>query len=418
MTHLLPRCIERALIVALVAVLTACGGGGSSDGDTSPSVVSPTVEGANAQSLYVGAGPAGLTDRIVNLPYTRVRVCLPGTNTCQTIDHVLVDTGSTGLRLLASAVSLPLPGSSVAGKPLYNCVQFIDQSYMWGTVNRADVHMGGPQLDGETAANLPIQLVGTSGAPAAPSTCAPLDFMPNDTVNALGANGILGVGPARHDCGTGCHSSDDNGYYYVDNGSGSIAGTAVSLSDQLQQPVSLFAIHNNGVVISLPAVPSTGAASATGALIFGIGTQANNTPGTVDVLTPNPNGYFSTTFRGRTLTKGFVDSGSNGWFFGVTTDPDYTLCPSAPQWYCPSGTVSLQAINSSIYSAPSTVNFAITHAQTLFNNASNYALSHLAGPIEDEEAFDFGLPFFYGRQVYTAINDADTPLGSGPYVAY
>jgi hypothetical protein len=33
-------------------------------------------------------------------------------------------------------------------------------------------------------------------------------------------------------------------------------------------------------------------------------------------------------------------------------------------------------------------------------------------------AFDWGLPFFFGRQVFTAIEGASTPGGSGPYFAF
>ncbi|MBV9619664.1 MAG: DUF3443 family protein, partial [Gammaproteobacteria bacterium] len=32
--------------------------------------------------------------------------------------------------------------------------------------------------------------------------------------------------------------------------------------------------------------------------------------------------------------------------------------------------------------------------------------------------FDLGLPFFYGRNVYTAIEQQSTPGGTGPYYAY
>jgi hypothetical protein len=32
--------------------------------------------------------------------------------------------------------------------------------------------------------------------------------------------------------------------------------------------------------------------------------------------------------------------------------------------------------------------------------------------------FDWGLPFFYGRTVYTAIESQATPAGVGPYFAF
>jgi hypothetical protein len=44
--------------------------------------------------------------------FTSVTICVPGQSSCQTIGGVLVDTGSSGLRLLGSAVSLTLPRPS------------------------------------------------------------------------------------------------------------------------------------------------------------------------------------------------------------------------------------------------------------------------------------------------------------------
>lgn len=419
MTHSLTlRHVGRALVLSLVWLLASCGGGGGSS-NTPPSLAVTVPPGANVQALRVGPGPAG-SGRVVNLLYTSVRLCVPGSTTsCQTIDNVLVDTGSTGLRLLNAAVSLPLPLVKVSNQQLYNCVQFIDQSYMWGPVATADVYLGGTALDGEKAASLRIQLAGTAGAPAAPSVCASTGFEAITAVSDLGANGILGIGTDREDCGIDCEFITNNGYYHVDQGGGDLTGIAISRAEQLLQPVTRFVVNNNGSLISLPAVPSTGAASATGALIFGIGTQANNTPGTVSKLAPNPSGYFTTTFDGRTLIKGFVDSGSNGWFFGVDNDPAFPTCQgTATDWYCPTSTLTLQAVNSSVNGQTSTVNFSIANAIALFSNANTYAMSNLGGPIGDDLSFDFGLPFFYGRQVYTVISGANTPLGSGPYVAY
>jgi hypothetical protein len=32
--------------------------------------------------------------------------------------------------------------------------------------------------------------------------------------------------------------------------------------------------------------------------------------------------------------------------------------------------------------------------------------------------FDWGVPFFFGRNVFVAIEGSSTPGGTGPYVAY
>jgi hypothetical protein len=52
---------------------------------------------------------------------------------------------------------------------------------------------------------------------------------------------------------------------------------------------------------------------------------------------------------------------------------------------------------------------------------SDAAFGGLAGPASTPPApayFDWGLPFFYGRNVYTAIEGATAPGGTPPYWAY
>ncbi len=38
--------------------------------------------------------------------------------------------------------------------------------------------------------------------------------------------------------------------------------------------------------------------------------------------------------------------------------------------------------------------------------------------VNDIRGFDFGLGFFFGRSVFTAIEGQGTPGGAGPYFAY
>ena len=93
--------LRAALPVLLATLMTACGGGGSGDSapvtpPVSPPIVQPVPD--NTLALTVDAGPAG-GGRNINLLYASVTVCQPNsTSQCKTIDHVLVDTGSTGLR--------------------------------------------------------------------------------------------------------------------------------------------------------------------------------------------------------------------------------------------------------------------------------------------------------------------------------
>ena len=143
--------IGRALSLAWVAVMaTACGGGG---GGTS-AVQQPDED--NVLRVTVDSGPNG---NAVNALYATVTICEPGSATnCQTIDHVLVDTGSTGLRLVSGVIASGLNlirTTTGSGSTLLNCAQFLDNSFAWGPVVTVDMRLGG-----KNAANIPIQVIG------------------------------------------------------------------------------------------------------------------------------------------------------------------------------------------------------------------------------------------------------------------
>ncbi|MFZ0312963.1 MAG: DUF3443 family protein, partial [Candidatus Korobacteraceae bacterium] len=92
----------------------------------------------------------------------------------------------------------------------------------------------------------------------------------------------------------------------------------------------------------------------------------------------------------------------------------------AQEWFCPSTspdnlTASNQGTN---MSSGVQVSFSIENAEDLFNT-DNAAFSTLGGPyIATPAAFDWGLSFFYGRDIFTAIDGASTSGGTGPYFAY
>jgi len=85
--------------------------------------------------VSVNAGPTG---QFPNTVLTSVTVCVPGTQTCQTIPNVMVDTGSTGLRLLASVLTIALPPvtSPTTGHAYSECTDFAD-GVTWGAVSAA-----------------------------------------------------------------------------------------------------------------------------------------------------------------------------------------------------------------------------------------------------------------------------------------
>ncbi len=374
-------------LLAVVLLAPACGGTGGSPAAAS----SPAVN--NVQPVQVDLGPAR---DYVNGLFTSVTICVPGTSTCQTIDDVLVDSGSEGLRLLSSVVTLPLvPSTDTAGNALANCVTFADNTYAWGAMSKVSV-----RLAGEQAASVPTQLIGAPGIPDAPSDCSS-GATAADTVSALGANGILGIGVFREDCGGACAGPDPPKIYYACGRSG-CTPASMPLASQLQNPVWLFTQDNNGYVLSLPS-------------IFGIGTQSNNGLGSAQVYTTDDVGNMSTTVDGTTLS-GYLDSGSNSFSFLDSSSISLPACPGDDSDFsCPPSTVAFTAVNRGRNGVSGPVTFNVADAERLFDTG-NAAFNDLAGP--DTGDFDWGLPFFFGRTTFVGIEGQSSPAGRGPYWAY
>ncbi len=190
-----------------------------------------------------------------------------------------------------------------------------------------------------------------------------------------------------------------------------------SLTEQLQNPVTLFATDNNGVIVELPTIGTAGAATVSGSLVFGIGTQTNNALGTATVLSEDPSsGFVSATYKGTSYAHGYLDSGSNGDFFTDT----FMTCPSPnQQWYCPPSTMSETATLTGQNATTATANFGVSNADAVFAANPNFAaFADLGGTTTDAQGFDLGLPFYFGRNVFTAIESRATPGGTGPYFAF
>jgi hypothetical protein len=407
------RCFLPALAASALLLFTfACGGGSSSSQNSSGTGTSTT---ANTVPVSVNVGPSGVY-AYTNGVFVSVEVCKPGTGTCVTVPNVLLDTGSTGLRLLSDTVSsLGLSNTTSGGQTIANCVQYLDNTYNWGPVATADIKMAG-----ETASAVPIQIIAEPDYtfPAAPASCG---GTPNDTLDTLLANGILGVNFVLQDCGTYCApgtTSNPGNYYSCTSSSCTV--TTVPVAQQLQNPVALFATDNNGVILALDAVPAAGAVTGSGTLTFGIGTQSNNTLGSATVLTTDDYGNIATKFGNTTTDVGFIDSGSTALFFLTSALTGLPECADDNSFYCPASTESLSATNSGSNGANSTVNFSVANADNLLNS-TNDAFSNLAGPGTDPSIgtyFDWGLPFFYGRSVYVAFVGANAGGTTGPYWAY
>lgn len=395
----------RAAVLAVAAVCASCGG--SSHMSTTANTV--TTSGTNVQAITVNSGPAG---NYANGLFTTITVCIPSSSTCQTINSVLVDTGSYGLRLLSSAgggaltLSLPQQKNGL-GSSIGECAGFVS-GYTWGPVVSADI-----SIAGEHASSVPVQVIDPT-FDSVPSACQDGGVPENDTLQTLGANGILGVGPYIEDCGGACEQagSQNPGLYYA-CASSTCQVTPEALAQQVQNPVAMFASDNNGVVIELPSI-SGSTPTLSGSIVFGIGTESNNALGGATIFPLDSSGEFNTTYKGESYAA-FVDSGSNAIFFLNETTTRMPVCSDNSGFYCPGSQTSESATTIS-GGTSSSVNFSVASADMLFSNRINYVFSTLAGP--NPGVFDWGLPFFYGRNVYTAIESRSTPAGAGPYWAY
>ncbi|MGA2983398.1 MAG: DUF3443 family protein [Terriglobia bacterium] len=419
------------LFAVLAGLLFLPGCGGSSSTITTTTTTSTPV--ANSVPVSVNSGPG---NNALNAAYVTVQVCNPGgTTNCATIPDVQVDTGSSGLRILASAPgvsNLTLTQVTGNGTPVYECVQYADGNYVWGQLEQADV-----SIAGENATNVPIQVIASAAAPAnVSSTCASGGGNNLGTSTALQANGILGVGPAQQDCGILCtESSEVLPYYWLCASTSSPCTTnaAVPTATQVSNPVAFFNSDHNGVMLTMDSVGSSGAASGSGTLYFGIGTQTDNalsSSAKVYALSPTTQNELvynsiSATYNNVTYSA-YVNSGE---FINFFLDPatvaaapagaGITNCPLNSGFYCTSSAVILPftAKDNDGDSAQVSINIGdgttlLKSSVALQNGGSNTAFSNLAGgyALANDEVI-LGLPFFYGRTVYVGIAGEAPPSG-------
>lgn len=434
------RVVSLSILLTGLALVAGCGSSKSTGSVTTSSGSGST---SNVLSIAVNGGPtANQANGLIyqNAAFASATICAPGsTSNCVTINNLLVDTGSTGLRVFDSEVSsLNLPTINASnGSAAYDCVSFVDGTFLWGPVQKADVTLGS-----EHASSVPVHVI-SSSTTGIPSSCSNGGTNEN-TAAILGANGILGVGSEPTDCfysgGSACDpssglSSPPFPAYYTCSGS-TCSPAFITKANQVMNPVVLFATDNNGVVVELPAA-TTSAATATGSLIFGIGTESNNqlpSSATIFTLTCDD---FTTVFDNQTFgitntstcagPGSFIDSGSNALYFpNVPNIPECasnTAVGDLSGFYCPAATENLSATNKGGSGASKSTSFSVANAESLFINAataSDAVQPTLAGLNPTGYGFDWGLPFFYGVNVYNTIDGQSVPSGApaAPWWAY
>lgn len=410
--------IKLVVITAIIGLnIVAC-----SSGTSSPLIPLPTPGGytptpvpSSGNNLHIQITPGG-TCGTPNLPCATVTICQPGTTNCDTVNNILVDTGSFGLRVFGSL--LPNTGSSLTpmesgGLAVAECVSYADLTSNWGPVVYANVTLNTLT----TTSPIPIQVLNANFV-GADANCPNAVATPTE----FGINGILGIGPLNTDqFGT---------YYTCDSTSCNSLDTPPAF---LTNPVTMFSPgNNNGLTLTFAPVPSNGATGADGYAIFGVGSNTSNTPnaGTLykafQIESSNNLAFNVDSVFSSTAYPSFLDTGSNYFFLPEGSFPD--CGGTTPGLFCPSSNTSESATmvgtNGFGLATSTLINFNISNANSLLAS-NNTAFSNLGGSFMGLDAIDWGLPFYLGRTVYVVfanttatINGTTLPASPNGYWIY
>ncbi len=385
--------------LGLPLLLAACGGGG---GSTSSSTTSSTTS-SNQLAITVEQNPdvTAINPAVIttDIPYATVTVC-DSSNNCQTISHVTVDTGSYGLRLLQSAltsVNLPLDTTS-SGQDLAECAIF-GSGYTWGGVAHAVV-----KLAGETTTSIPIEIINATGLPAAPSACTAKASTDAGTLSVLHSNGVLGIGPII---------ADNSNYFSCSSSTCTALTTTLATSAMVSNPVAFFTSSDtNGIVFQLPAISASGAATASGTVTFGVGTQSDNSVSGYTVIPLDSVGHMTATAGGTSYTSSYIDSGSS--MYGGPFNVPYN---SSTNFFSPTSLQQIPIVltansGTSTTSYSSTVDLASYSSLNL--SPSLVAFNDVGMYVPSTTSLALGLPFFFGKTIAWVFQGKSSSAGTGP----
>jgi hypothetical protein len=419
------------LLALFMMIMCGCNSTSSfSSGSSNPTQEGSTAgtntivsAGGNVMSITVNGSLCG-SQQYANEPCVSVTLCAPGGANCQTIDNILLDTGSYGLRIFQSLITVPLTPIASGTGEVAECVGFGDGSSEWGQVESASL-----KLAGEPAVAVPILAINSTYA-TPPAACTSAQSTPDTSPDEAGFNGILGVGVFAQDCGAYCAQTASNGVYFTCSGS-TCTPAAVATSNQVANPVSLLPRDNNGVIVELPQISANGAPSVTGSLVLGIGTTTNNIPSDVTMYAANTQAQFTAVFASYSSAAipSFIDSGSSILFIPAPSGGQLPDCSTAAGgshgtdyqgFDCPSSSLTFSAMNyGASGSATGNVSFSVANAYTLYQSGNSVFMNMAgSGGTGANAIFDWGLPFFFGRNVYVGIENSSSSLGTGSYWAY
>ncbi len=369
---------------------------GSAVGFAAPAVRQGcAAEAPNVVTLTMRTPHSGFNRMVVQLT-----VCVPGMQTCATIDDVMLDTGSTGLRLEASAVPSWLRLPAVLGpnhQRLAECLRFVGDD-AWGPLARADLHIGGL-----TASGLPIQIIEDAAA-LQPASCPRSDVHPT-------SNGTLGVGSHLTDCQGECRQTQSAPLYFQcgDEHCDPLEGSVAEVY-RLPNPVSFFQGHDNGVVFDLPDPAGEGTIESVGTLTIGVGTDGDDRLDTAAIVRLDERGRFTTLYDGRDYPDSYIDSGTETL---VVPDDALPRCSGMTWAFCVAPVVTREAVTVGRDGARNELSFRVGDYRHIRQRGYGASAEIAVAAMHESGAFVWGAPFFLGKRVAVVLEGRGVPSVAG-----
>lgn len=390
--------IKKIIAISISAItLTACNSGGDAGGQSS--------NPSQAMNISVTPNSTGVCSNL-NAPCVSLTICDSNNSNCSTINNVLVDTGSYGLRIFSSTINSNTINSLTSitdnnSNPVGECVSYGDGSQNWGGVYKSNIQLSSDSI----APNVPIQII-DANFQNKPAAC----YNAASDPTTFGYNGVLGVGVYIA----------DGGSYYSCPTSGTCTSYQMPTAQQVSNPIAFLPSNNNGLTISFNGVSNNGSSNVTGILNFGVNTNSQNTISAANIY---PATYqsglptFNSTYNSNSYYS-FLDTGTNTLSL---SNSGLTTCASPyTSWLCPSNTTTLNIGNynsqNNLINSPISIANAfnlLNSNNSAFNNIGTVIPSGIGG-----QFIDYGLPFFYGKNIQIVFNGSNSNIGTGPFWAW
>ncbi len=234
----------------------------------------------------------------------------------------------------------------------------------------------------------------------------------------LGSNGVVGIRAMKpRDFPAVALTPPASRLLLLHLGDVMYGNTRIPLDTQFMNPVANFTSDNNGTIIRLPALPAGGQTSGQRANSYSASARGKtmHCRRTPLMLPLDSNSSFTTDYNGNALlsydrqrNKHAITSPTRR-FRSESTVIVHSIIPRSDLSvsFCKHRTEP---------DLPATVPFLVSQWLQLPDESDTVPMTVSPRPITD--GFIWGLPFFYGRDVYTVLSGANAGTRAGPFVAF